>query len=176
MIFLKISNYLIPAIVLWIIFYAFRKKVNLYDSFVAGAKEGMEMGFSIFPFLIGMIFGINVLLKSEILNVIFVYLKPIFDLLHIPIEILPMAVVRPISGNASFAVMIDIIKTHGVDSFLGRIASTLQGATDTTIYVLSLYFGSVGIKKIRYALKAGLFADMIALVMSVLLISLFFAS
>jgi len=170
----NIGNYLIPIVVLIIIVIALIKKVNVYDEFTIGAKEGLEMGISIFPYLIAMIFGINILLKSEILNNIFSLFKPIFDLIKIPVEILPMALVRPISGNASFAIMIDMIKMYGVDSYLGRITSVMQGATDTTIYVISLYFGSIGIKNIRYALKAGLFADFITLIMSVLLVSIFF--
>lgn len=172
----EISNLFIPIVVLLIIIVAVKKKVNVYDEFVEGAKEGLQMGFSIFPYLIGMIFGVNILLKSGILDNIFSLFSPIFSFLRIPMEILPMSMIRPISGNASFAVMIDLIKTHGVDSFLGRVASVLQGATDTTIYVISLYFGSVGIKNIRYALKAGLFADLITLIMSVLLVSLVFGT
>ena len=170
----NIGNMLIPVVVLIIIVVAIIKKVNVYDEFVDGAKEGLELGISIFPYLIGMIFGINILLKSGILDNIFIFLKPIFNFIKIPVEVLPMAIIRPISGNASFAVMIDIIKTYGVDSYLGRIVSVMQGATDTTIYVISLYFGSVGIKNIRYALKAGLFADLVTLIMSILLISIFF--
>lgn len=170
----NIGNMLIPIVVFMIIIVAITKKVNVYDEFIEGAKEGLGMGISIFPYLIGMIFGINILLKSEILNHLFVFLKPVFDTIKIPVEVLPMAIIRPISGNASFAVMIDMIKTYGVDSYLGRIVAVMQGATDTTIYVISLYFGSIGIKKIRYALKAGLFADLVTLIMSVLLISIFF--
>lgn len=170
----NISNMLIPSVVLIIIIVAIYKKVNVYDEFIEGAKEGLTMGISIFPYLIGMIFGINILLSSGILNNIFIFFKPIFDLIKIPVEILPMAIIRPISGNASFAVMINIIKTYGVDSYLGRIVSIMQGATDTTIYVITLYFGSIGIKNIRYALKAGLFADLVTLIMSVLLVSIFF--
>lgn len=170
----NIGNMLIPITVFIILIVAILKKVNVYDEFVDGAKEGLSMGISIFPYLIGMIFGINILLKSGILDNIFIYLKPILDIIKIPIEVLPMAIIRPISGNASFAVMIDIIKTYGVDSYLGRIVSVMQGATDTTIYVISLYFGSIGIKNIRYALKAGLFADLVTLIMSILLVSIFF--
>lgn len=171
----NIGNMLIPFVVFVVVIVAFIKKVNIYDEFVEGAKEGLGLGISIFPYLIGMIFGINILLKSEILNHLFVFLKPVFDVIKIPIEILPMAMIRPISGNASFAIMIDIIKNYGVDSYLGRIVSVMQGATDTTIYVISLYFGSIGIKNIRYALKAGLFADFVTLIMSVLLIHIFFS-
>lgn len=170
----SIGNLLIPVVVFVIIVVALIKKVNVYDEFVSGAKEGLSMGLSIFPYLIGMIFGINILLKSEILNHVFLFLKPFFEMIKIPVEVLPMAMIRPISGNASFAVMIDLIETYGVDSYLGRIAAVMQGATDTTIYVISLYFGSIGIKNIRYALKAGLFADLITLIMSVVLIRIFF--
>lgn len=174
MIFNQIGSYIIPVIVLIILLLAIKKKINVFDEFVEGAEEGLRMSFSIFPYLIAMIFGINILLKSDILNHIFIFLRPIFDFIHIPVEILPMAIIRPISGNASFAVMIDVINTYGVDSYLGRIVSVMQGATDTTIYVISLYFGSIGIKNIRYALKAGLFADLVTLIISVLLVSIFF--
>lgn len=174
MLLTSIGNMLIPVVVLIIVLVAVIKHVNVYDEFVEGAKEGLGMGVSIFPYLIGMIFGINILLASGILENIFFLFKPIFDFIKIPVEVLPMAIIRPISGNASFAIMIDMIKTYGVDSYLGRIVSVMQGATDTTIYVISLYFGSIGIKKIRYALKAGLFADLVTLIMSVLLVSIFF--
>lgn len=174
MIFTKLSSYFIPVIVLTIIVVAIRKKVNVFDEFIEGALEGLKMALSIFPYLIAMIFGINILLKSDILNCIFLFLRPICDKIHLPVEVLPMAFIRPISGNASFAIMIDILKTYGVDSYLGRMVSVMQGATDTTIYVISLYFGSIGIKNIRYALKAGLFADFVTLIVSILLVFFFF--
>ena len=171
---ITIGNMLIPIIVLFIILYALKKKVAIYDSFIGGAKEGLELGLSILPNLVAMLFAINIFLKSGILDNIFILLKPIFDIISVPIEVLPMAVIRPISGNASFAVMIDLIKTYGVDSFIGRIAATMQGATDTTIYVIALYFGSIGIKKVRYALWAGLLTDLFAIIISIVLVSLMF--
>ena len=174
MIFTSVSNFFIPIIVLGIILVAVKKRINIFDEFIEGAQDGLKMSFEVFPYLIAMIFGINILLKSGITDNIFMIFKPFFDFINIPIEILPMAIVRPISGNASFAVMVDIIRNYGVDSYLGRIVSVMQGATDTTIYVISLYFGSVGIKNIKYALGAGLFADLVTLIMSVLLVSLFF--
>ncbi|MDD6223843.1 MAG: spore maturation protein [bacterium] len=174
MMFTKLSNYFIPIIVFTIIVVAFRKKVKIFDEFIEGAEEGLKMAIGIFPYLIAMIFGINILLKSGILDQVFLLFRSFFDLIQIPVEILPMAFIRPISGNASFAVMIDIFKNYGVDSYLGRIAAVMQGATDTTIYVISLYFGSIGIQNIRYALKAGLFADFVTLIISVLLITIFF--
>lgn len=174
MILVKIGNYLIPIVVLSIIVYAIKKKVSIYDSFTSGAKEGLELAISIFPYLVAMLFATNVLLKSNVLNYAFGFMKPLFDAIKVPVEILPMAIIRPISGNASFAVMIDLIKTYGVDSFIGRLAATLQGATDTTIYVLSLYFGSIGIKKIGHAMWAGLLTDLAAVIISIILVSVVF--
>ncbi|MBQ7136897.1 MAG: spore maturation protein [Bacilli bacterium] len=174
MIFLRLGNYLLPVVVLFIIVYAIRKKVSIYDSFIAGAKEGIELGISVLPYLVAMLFATNILLKSNFLENIFQFMDPVFSFFKIPIEILPMALIRPISGNASFAVMIDIIKTYGVDSYLGRLAATLQGATDTTIYVLSLYFGSIGIKKIGHAMWAGLLTDLMAVIISIILVSVVF--
>ena len=109
---IKICNYLIPIIVLLIIICAIKKKVPIYDSFVAGAKEGIELGFSILPYLVAMLFATNILLKSNFLDNIFESFRPFFEFFKIPIEILPMAIIRPISGNASFAVMVDLIKNQ----------------------------------------------------------------
>ncbi len=172
--FLAIGSYLLPLVVFLILLVGLWKKVPLFDTFVEGAKDGIRLGFQVFPCLLGMIFGVNLLLKSSLITDIFQLFSPFFTKLHIPVEILPMALVRPISGNASFAMMIDLFQTYGVDSFLGRVAALMQGATDTTIYVISLYFGSIGIKNIRYALKAGLFADLVTFLMSLLFVSLFF--
>lgn len=174
MFFINIGNFVIPIVVLIIIIYAFYKKVKIYDSFIAGAKEGLELAISILPYLVAMLFATDIFLKSGILDNFFSLFDPILKLINVPKEILPMAIVRPISGNASFAVMIDLIKNFGPDSYIGRIASTIQGATDTTIYVLSLYFGSIGIKRIRYSLWVGLLTDLACLIASILLVSFVF--
>ncbi|MFA5602586.1 MAG: nucleoside recognition domain-containing protein [Bacilli bacterium] len=170
----SISNMIIPIIILIIIFYGFKKKVNVYDTFVDGAKEGMELGVSIFPYLLGMIIAINIFLKSNILEYTFSLIKPFFDYIKLPIEILPMVILRSVSGSSTLVIMTNIFKDYGPDSFLGRLASTIQGCTDTTIYVLTLYFGSVGIKKIKHALWAGLFADLIGIIASIIFVSLIF--
>lgn len=171
---IKIGNYLIPVVVLFIIIYALKKNVKIYDSFVSGAKEGLEIAISVLPFLVAMLFATDILLKSNILTRVFDLFTPILDIIKIPKQILPMAMIRPISGNASFAVMIDLIKSYGPDSYIGRIASSIQGSTDTTIYVLSLYFGSVGIKKIKYSLWVGLLTDLVCIITSVILVSIVF--
>ena len=163
-----------PFLVVIIIIYAFIKKVDIYDCFIKGAKEGVELAFNIFPYLLAMIFGINILIKSNIVNDFLFLLSPLFNFLKIPIEIIPMAVMRPVSGTATLALMNDIFTKYGVDSFLGRLASTIQGSTDTTIYILTLYFGIIGVKKIRYALWVGLIADLVGIIASIIAVNLIF--
>lgn len=172
--FLNIGNLLIPIVVFLIIIYALVKKVKIYDSFIIGAKEGLELAISVLPYLVAMLFATDIFLKSGVVDSFFSMFDTLLNAIGIPREILPMAIVRPISGNASFAVMVDLIKAHGPDSFIGRVASAIQGATDTTIYVLSLYFGSIGIKKIKYSLWVGLLTDLTCLIVSILLVSFVF--
>ncbi len=169
-----ISKLIIPLFVLFVVFYAFHKKVMIYDTFLEGAKEGLITVFHIFPSIVAMVFAINIFLNSHILETVFSVLNPILMKINLPINILPMAFVRPISGTASLAIMNQIFVDFGPDSFVGRLASTIQGCTDTTIYVLALYFGSVKINKTRYALSTGLFADFIGIVASFIVVSLLF--
>ena len=171
---IAISNILIPLLVLGVVLYGIIKKVDVYDVFIEGAKEGINIGISIFPYMLGMILGINILLKSNFLDVIFNFLKPLFDFIDIPIDILPMALLRPVSGSAALSILNNILTNFGPDSFIGRLASTIQGSTDTTIYILTLYFGTVGIKKIRYSLWAGLIADLGGIVASIIAVTLIF--
>lgn len=149
-----LNNYIIPIIVIVIIAYGFIKKRDIYDDFVEGALDGLKVVVEILPVLLAMIFAVNIFVGSEFLNVIGGKFK----------DVLPMVVLRPISGNASLAVLSSIYQNHGVDSFISFLASVIQGATDTTIYVLALYFGSVKIKKTRYALPVGLFADVCGII------------
>ena len=169
-----ISKLMIPLFVLFVIVYGLKKKVLIYESFLEGAKEGLITAFNIFPSVIAMVFAINIFLNSGFLEYIFKFLKPILNILNIPFNILPMAFIRPISGTASLAIMNDIFKNFGPDSYIGRVASVLQGCTDTTIYVLALYFGSIKISKTRHALSTGLFADFIGIIASFLIINFFF--
>lgn len=169
-----ISKLIIPLFVLIVIFYAFRRKVLIYDTFLEGAKEGLITVFHIFPSILAMVFAINIFLNSHLLETIFGVISPFLEKINLPISILPMAFVRPISGTASLAIMNEIFVNFGPDSFVGRLASTIQGCTDTTIYVLALYFGSIKISKTRYALSTGLFADFIGIIASFLVVSLLF--
>lgn len=169
-----ISNLIIPLMVLYIIVYGVLKKVNVYDEFLEGATESFSMITKIFPCLLAMMLGINIFLKSGVLSFFLNFLDPFFNLIRVPIEVLPMMIMRPISGTSSLAILNNLFQDFGPDSFIGRLGSVIQGSTDTTFYVLTLYFGSVGIKKIRYSLWAGLFADLVGIIVSVLVVHWFF--
>ena len=168
------TNYIIPVVVLFIIFYGLIKEVDIYDVFLEGVKEGLGMVLKIFPTMFAMVMSVDVLVKSNFLSDITVFIKPVLNFLGFPGELLPLAVMRPISGSSSLVLMNEIFKTYGVDSYLGRIASVIQGSTDTTIYIIGLYFSSIGIKKIRYSLVVGLMADLCAIILSVIMINLIF--
>ena len=169
-----ISKIIIPLFVLLIIFNGVKKKVNVYESFLVGAKEGLIMVFRITPTILAMVFAVNIFLDSNFLKETLSFLEPLFRLINIPIDILPMAILRPISGTASLAIMNDIFKGFGPDSYVGRLASVLQGCTDTTIYVIALYFSTVKITNIKHSLWVGLFADLVGIFMAFILTNLFF--
>lgn len=171
---MKVSNFIVPIFVLFIILYGFKKKVNIYDSFLIGAKDGLITVFRIAPAVIAMVFATNLFLNSHFLEFIFSYFTPLLNALDIPINVLPMALVRPISGTASLAIMSNIFEVYGPDSFVGRLASNLQGCTDTTIYVLALYFGSIKVTKTKHALSAGLFADAVGIIAAFIITFIFF--
>lgn len=169
-----ISSFIIPLLVLIVVGYGFIKKINIYDVFVEGSMESFDLVLTMFPCLLGMIFGVNLFLKSGALDFIFQLLEPFFSYIKVPIEIFPMMVMRPISGSSSLAILNNIYEGFGPDSFIGRLASVIQGSTDTTFYILTLYFGSIGIKKIKYALWSGLFADLLGILSAVFLVNLLF--
>lgn len=169
-----ISNLIIPVIVVIVIFYGYIKKVDVYDTFVIGVRNSFSMIGSLFPTLIAMIFAINIFIDSGFLTFLFSLLEPLIKIIKIPIEVLPIAIIRPISSSASLAYLNNIFKVYGPDSFIGLLGSVMQGCTDTTLYILGLYFGSIGIKKIRYSLIAGLCADLIGIIASIIVVNYFF--
>lgn len=161
---------ILSIIVFVIVTYGMYKKVNIYDKFIEGAKDSFSMILSLFPCLLGMILSVNIFINSGIINYIFGFVK----ISILPIDVIPLALLRPLSSSSSLAILSNILNTHGPDSYIGTLASVMQGSTDTTIYILTLYFGSVGIKKIRYALWNGLLADLVAFIMALLVVSLLF--
>lgn len=124
--------------------------------------------------MLAMILGVNIFINSGLLMFIVDLIKPILVILNIPYQVFPIALIRPISGSASLAILNNIYELYGPDSFVGLLSSIMQGSTDTTFYVLTLYFGSVGIRKIRYAMWAGLFADFVGIVSSIIITKIFF--
>lgn len=169
-----ISTWLIPCFLLIVLLTAMKKKIPAYELFVEGGKEGVKIAFSILPFLVGMLVSITILRSSGALEAFVHLITPVLIFFGIPPEIIPLALVRPISGNAALGVTSELISTHGPDSFIGRLASTMQGSTDTTLYILTVYFGAVGIRKMRYAVKVGLLADLVGIIASIIIVTLVF--
>ena len=172
-----VSNLILFSIIVGFIVGALRKRVDVYDAFIEGAKGGIETSLKIIPYLVGMLVAISVLRNSGILNFIVSGFTWVFTQLGVNTDFtpaLPTALMKPISGSGSRAMMIDAMQTYGVDSFVGRLACIFQGSADTTFYIVALYFGSVGIKKTRYAITYGLLADFAGVVAAVFVAYLFF--
>ena len=153
------------------------KKINIWESFIDGAKNGFKTSVKIIPYLVGMLVGIGVLRASGALDFLTDGIAWLFNSLRINtdfVDALPTALMKPLSGSGARAMMIEAMKMEGADSFVGRLACAFQGSTDTTFYIIALYFGSVGIKRTRYAVSAGLIADLAGIVASILLAYLFF--
>lgn len=168
------SLYAIPVILLGIPAYGMIKKVKVYEAFTDGAKEGFTNAVRIIPFLVAMLVAIGVLRASGALGYFARFMSPITNLIGMPSEVLPMALMRPLSGGGANGIMVDLFKTYGPDSLIGRMASVISGSTDTTFYVIAVYFGAVGVKKIRYSLSAGLMADLAGILAAVFLTNLMF--
>ncbi|MBM7542484.1 spore maturation protein B [Amphibacillus cookii] len=170
----NISLLFIPMFVLVVLSVATFKKLPTYDLFVEGGKEGLSMAISLLPYLLGMLVSVSIFRSSGALDAFVQLLQPLLTFLHVPSEIIPLALTRPISGTAALAITSDLLKTFGPDSFIGRLASTMQGSTDTTFYIITIYFGSVGIKKMGDALKVGLLADLIGIITAIIVVSILF--
>jgi spore maturation protein B len=169
-----ISLWFIPVMIAFILIYGTYKKVPTYESFVEGGKEGIKLAVSIMPFLVGMMVAIAVFRASGALDVMVNWIRPGLEMVGFPAEIVPLALIRPISGTAALGITSDLIGVHGPDSFIGTLAATLQGSTDTTFYVLTVYFGAVGIKKMGDALKVGLLADAVAIITAIIVVTFMF--
>lgn len=170
---MQIVNYLsasaIPIVILIILFYGIKEKKKVFDIFLEGATDGMKIVVNLFPTLIGIFLAVGALRSSGILDFIISMISPITNLLKIPSQILPLAMLRPISGSASMGVAVDIMKQYGVDSTIGMITSVIMGSTETTFYTIAIYTACVKIKKIRFVLAAALLADLAGMVTSVII-------
>ncbi|WP_138416872.1 spore maturation protein [Aquibacillus sediminis] len=169
-----ISTWIIPCIILLVLLVATWKKLPTYEIFVEGGKEGVKMAVSLLPFLLGMMVSIAILRGSGALEAFIDLISPVLSVLGIPSDIVPLAIIRPISGTAALGMTTELISTFGPDSFIGRLASTMQGSTDTTLYILTVYFGAVGIRRMGDALKVGLIADFIGIIASIVIVTIVF--
>ena len=172
-----LSNGLILLIFLAIIGGALYKKIDVFDAFVEGAKGGFETAVKIIPYLVGMLVAISLLRSSGTFEAIITGMKSLFAAFGADtrfVDGLPTALIKPLSGGGARGMMIDTMKTYGADSFAGRLACILQGSSDTTFYVIAVYFGAVSIKKTRYAIGTMLIADLVGIITSILLCYLFF--
>lgn len=171
-----LSTWAIPVVIVFIPLYAAYKKVPVYESFVDGAKDGFDTAVRIIPHLVGMMASISIFRASGALDALIGWVSPIFERFGVPPEVLPLGILRPITGSGSLAYAADLMQQHGPDSMIGRIASTIQGSTDTTLYVLIVYFGAVGIRRTKYALKVGLFSDLVGFIAAIVICLLVFGS
>ena len=168
------SVYAIPAMFVIILLAGIMNNVKVYDAFIDGAKDGITTVVKIIPSLVGLLVAIGVFRASGALDLLVFALNPVTSFLGIPSQVLPLALLRPISGSASLALVSDIMKQYGPDSLTGRIASTMMGSTETIFYTITVYFGAVGIKNIRYTLAAALLADLASVIASVWICKLIF--
>lgn len=169
----NIINYLsssaIPIVIVGIILYGIKEKNKVFDNFIDGAKEGIEIVIKMFPTLIGIFLAVGALKSSGLIDLIVKLITPLTDLLEIPSHVMPLVLLRPISGSASMAVAVDIMQNHGVDTLIGIITSTIMGSTETTFYTIAIYTSCVGIKKTRGILFAALMADMAGMIASTII-------
>lgn len=170
---MEIINYVsliaMPLVILIIIGYSFFEKNKVYDIFLDGAKEGVSVVYNIFPTLVGLFVAVGALRSSGILDLIINLISPIIEIFNIPKEIMPLAILRPISGSASLAVATDIMTNFGVDTKIGQIASTIMGSTETTLYTIAIYTSCISVKKTRGILIAALAGDIIGMIVSIII-------
>lgn len=165
---LQMVSTLTVPLVMWVILgFATIKRVKVYESFVGGAKGGFEVAVKIIPFLVGVLTAIAMFRASGAMEWVVALLTPLTNWLGMPAETLPLALLRPLSGSGSVALATELMQTHGPDSFIGKLSAVMYGSTETTFYVIALYFGSVGIRKTRHALLAGLLADAAGIIAAV---------
>jgi spore maturation protein B len=169
-----ISLWAIPIFLVGIPLYGAIRKVKVYESFVEGAKGGFQIAVKIIPYLVAILVAVGMLRGAGAIEMLARLLDPVMRHIGMPAEILPLAIMRPLSGSGSMGIVAELIKTHGPDSFIARLAASAYASTETTFYVLAVYFGSVGIKKVRHALVAGLCADIASLIAAVVVCRMVF--
>jgi spore maturation protein B len=150
------------------------KRVDVYNVFLEGARDGLDLAVRILPYVVSIFAALGIFRDSGALGLLARALGPVLRAVGVPAEVLPLMLIRPLSGGGALGITLDLLRQHGPDSYIGRLASVLQGSTDTTFYILSVYFGAIGVRKIRHALAVGLFADLMGFVLAVTFVRLLF--
>ena len=168
------SVFVLPTIIVGCPLYGLYKRVPVYEEFVEGAKEGFTVAVRIIPYMVAILFAIGMFRASGALDYLIDGARPFLSLIGIPPEVIPMGIVRPLTGSGSAAIVLDMINQYGEDSLVVKMAATMFGSTETTFYVIAVYFGSVNVRKTRHAVPAGLIADVAAMFMAVYIVNLLF--
>lgn len=170
----KISLIFLPAIILLILITGILKKVPVYEEFIEGAKDGFKVSINILPYLVALIVAISMFRASGALDLIASLFSPLLLKFNIPVEVVPIMFTRSLSGSATLGLFSELANNYGAEMFLTKLAAIMVGSSETTFYVLSVYFGSIGIKKFRYAICVGILADIIGIVLAILVAHMFF--
>ncbi|MEQ8197068.1 MAG: nucleoside recognition domain-containing protein [Clostridiaceae bacterium] len=168
----NLSLSIIPIIFLLIIFYGMITGKKVYEWFVEGAREGVQVCLRIFPYLLAMVMGVKIFREAGLLDILNFLLSPITAIIGLPKELLPLILIKPLSGSGAIGIYTDIIKTYGADTYIGLVASVLMGTTETIFYTVTVYYGAVKIKKIRHTLWAAVMADLTAIILSILMVKM----
>ena len=171
---IKVSNYILPVFVCVVIFFGIYKKVDVFSTFIDGAKKGFDVFLSILPSLTALFLAVEMLKTSGGINILTFVLSPIAKLLNIPEEVLPLCILSPFSGGGSLSVYETILSEYGPDSYIGRVSSVMMGSTETTFYAIAVYYGAVGVKKIRHTAICSLCADFTSFILAGITVRLFF--
>jgi spore maturation protein B len=169
-----LSYFVIPLILVGFPLYGLYKRVPVYESFVDGAREGFQVAVRIIPYLVAILFAIAMFRASGAMDALTRLLDPVLGLIGVPAEVLPMAIIRPLTGSGSAGLVVDMVNQYGEDSIFVKMAAVMFGSTETTFYVIAVYFGAVNIRKTRHAVPAGLLADAAAMIIAVWTVRLLF--
>lgn len=172
----QVMTFSVPLIMIFILVYGYIKDVKLYEVFIEGAKDGLSISVKILPFLLTMLFAIAIFRESGALKIIMDVASPFLKLIGIPPEVLPLVLMKPLSGSGSLGITAEIIQKYGPDSLIGRTASTMMGSTETIFYTMAVYYGAIGIKKMRHTLPCALIAHLAGVIASCIICRIVFGA
>lgn len=165
---------IIPILICSIVIYGMLKKVKVYECFIEGAKEGVKLCFNIYPYILAMLLAVGVFRESGALTLFINIIRPVVRMIGLPPEVVPLVMVKPLSGSGAQGIFMDILNQYGADTYIGLIASIIIGSTETIFYTLTIYFGAINIKKIRHTLWAAIMADLTAVIVAVIVAKIMF--